>query len=68
MPGAESQPTISRTAEFSSGISGGSVHSAQQSAPKSYLPSSVLSPVTGSINGESPATYQQNRILDYYRS
>lgn len=59
----------SRTAEFHSGMTGGgSAHTIQQSAPEHYFPSSVLSPIQGSINGESPETYQQNRILDYYRS
>jgi len=67
-PSGSTMPT-SRVAEFSSGITGGgSTHSIQQMAPHDYFPSSVLSPIQGSINGQSTATYQQNRILDYYRS
>jgi len=62
----------SRTAEFSSGATGltgqGSTHSVQQMAPKSYSPSSVLSPLEGNPNGMSATTYQQNRALSYYRS
>lgn len=64
-----SQMPFSRSAEFSSGmVGGGTVHTAQQSAPTSYQPASVLSPVQGNPNGESPTTYSQNRILNYYRS
>lgn len=65
-----SQFPTSRTAEFSSGISGGggTVHSVQQQAPKDYFPSSVLSPIQGTSNGQTPETFQQNRILDFYRS
>lgn len=60
----------SRTQEFTSGINGGgsTVHTVQQMAPQHYFPSSVLNPIPGSTNGENPETYQQNRILDYYRS
>lgn len=62
----------SRTAEFSSGATGmvgqGSTHSVQQMAPKSYSPSSVISPLASNPNGMSATTYQQNRALSYYRS
>lgn len=61
--------TFSRNAEFSSGITGGgTAHTVQQFAPTRYRPSSVLSPLEGSSNGQSMTTYAQNRILDYYRS
>lgn len=72
MPASPSSSTMpsSRIAEFSSGITGGggSVHTIQQTAPKDYFPPSVMTPIQGSSNGQNPATYQQNRILDYYRS
>lgn len=60
----------SRNGEFQSGMtgSGGSAHTIQQQAPQHYFPSSVLNPIPGSTNGENPETYQQNRILDYYRA
>lgn len=62
----------SRTAEFSSGATGmtgqGSTYSIQQMAPKSYSPSSVLSPLQSNPNGMSATTYQQNRALSLYRS
>lgn len=59
----------SRTAEFSSGITGGgSAHTVQQQAPTQYVPSSVLSSIPGNnSNGQNPDTFQQNRILNYYR-
>lgn len=64
-----SQMPYSRSAEFSSGISGGgTTHTMQQNAPTTYTPSSVISPIKGSPNGQSPTTYDANRILDYYRS
>lgn len=59
----------SRSAEFSSGISGvgGSTYSVQQNAPTGYMPSSVLSPIGGNTNGQSPSTFNANRTLSYYR-
>lgn len=59
----------SRTAEFSGGAFGGgsTTHSMQQSAPTSFVPSGVLNSIPNP-NGESMATYDQNRILRMNRS
>jgi len=69
MGASPSQLPSSRTAEFSSGISGGgSTHSVQQVAPTSYQPSSVLSPIASNPNGQSESTQSASRIHAYYRS
>ena len=64
----------SRTAEFNGAISGnsGANYQVKQSPPPSaggYMPSSVLDTASlgGSMNGQSPTTYNQNRTLNYYR-
>ena len=67
----------SRTAEFSSGATGlvgqGSTRVVQSMHPSElpstpYRPDSVLSPLGRSGTGQSESTYQQNRVLSYYRS
>ena len=55
---------VSRSAEFDSGTTGGgSTHAVSHS----YTPSSVEEPVEGTSNGQSPSTFSQDKILDYYR-
>lgn len=56
---------VSRSGEFSAGISGGG--GTHRPTPTPYTLSSVLSPVTGNSNGQSDTTFTQNKVLDYYR-
>ena len=54
----------SRSAEFSGGVSGGgSTHTVQQSAPTSFMPTSVLTNPLRPVEGQSQTTYDQNRVL-----
>lgn len=66
----------SRTAEFATGmgVTGAtSSYNIKQNAapstasPSGYTPSSVLSSLPGSTNGQSPSTYTANRSLAYAR-
>lgn len=65
--------TSSRMGAFFSGAStvntniGSSANSAQQTAPKTYQPSSVISALPTTPNGQSATTYAANRALNYYR-
>lgn len=64
--------TGTRTGEFMSGISstvnpGNSARTMQQTNPGGYRPASVINQYMGSSNGQSPTTYEANRVLNMYR-
>lgn len=66
--------TGSRTGEFFSGSmpmmnpsNNGVANNLQQTNPGSYRPSSVIGQLGSSVNGQSPTTYEANRVLNYYR-
>lgn len=60
-----------RTGEFMSGatttVNPGNARTLQQTNPGGYRPSSVLNPLAGNPNGQSTQTFEQNRMLNYYR-